>query len=336
MKPESMEGIGRVPHGGCTDPGITDFSANVNPKTPAGIAGVYEGALMQSKRYPADDYSRYRAAASEYVGRPPKGIVPTPGGLAGIRLAIETVVGPDDSVLVPYPSFGEYAREVSLQGAEVEFAPHDELLDRSPEDHAMAIVCNPNNPTGTAYDSGALLEFLDRCREARTTLLVDEAFLGFTDRASMAGQRGAVVVRSLTKLFGLPGLRAGFLVATGDLRDRLETGRMAWGLGTPAAEVGAHCMGQREFIEETRTRVRSERTRMAEILENEYEITPSQAPFLLLNTGNRSVDRILDRVHETDLTVRDARTFRGLDSHIRIAVRTEGENDRLIDVLCDV
>ena len=75
---------------------------------------------------------------------------------------------------------------------------------------------------------------------------------------------------------------------------------------------------------------------MAELLDEQYEVTPSEAPFLLLGTGNVSVDRILDRVHETDLTVRDARSFRGLDSHIRIAVRTDAENDRLLDVLCDV
>lgn len=336
MNPESTQGVEHVPHGGCSDPGITDFSANVNPKTPSGVAGIYESALAQSKRYPADDYSAYRAAASEYVDCPTETIVPTPGGLAGIRLAIETIVERGDSVLVPYPSFGEYAREVSLQGASAEFVPHDELLHQDPADHTMAIVCNPNNPTGTAYDSGDLLSFLDRCREARTTLLADEAFLGFTERPSMAGQRGAVVARSLTKLFGLPGLRAGFLVATDELGDRLETGRLPWCLGTPAAAVGAHCMGQGEFVEETRRRVCSERTRMAEILDEQYEVTPSEAPFLLLGTGNVSVDRILDRVHETDLTVRDARSFRGLDSHIRIAVRTETENDRLLDVLCDV
>lgn len=336
MKPESTEGVERVPHGGCSDPGITDFSANVNPRTPPGVVGVYDGALIQSKRYPADDYAEYRAAAGEYAGCPPETVVPTPGGLAGIRLAIAATVDRGDSVLVPYPSFGEYAREVSLQGADIEFVPHETLLERDPAGHAMAIVCNPNNPTGTAYESGDLLEFLARCRESGTTLLVDEAFLGFTDRPSMTGQPGAIVARSLTKLFGLPGLRAGFLVASGELGRRIEGGRMAWSLGTPAAAVGAHCMGQREFVAETRRRVRSERERMRGVLEDRYDVVPSDAPFLLLKTGNRSVDRVLDRVHEEDLTVRDARTFRGLDSHIRVAVRTEEENDRLLDVLCDV
>ncbi|MEM4781121.1 MAG: threonine-phosphate decarboxylase CobD [Halalkalicoccus sp.] len=336
MNPESTRGVERVPHGGCADPGITDFSANVNPKTPPGVAGVYEGALMQAKRYPADDYSEYRSAASEYVGCPTETIVPTPGGLAGIRLAVGTVVERGESVLVPYPSFGEYAREIRLQGADVEFVPHEDLLGSDPSGHAMAIVCNPNNPTGTAYDSGDLLDFLGRCRSSGTTLLVDEAFLGFTERPSVAGQPGTIVVRSLTKLFGLPGLRAGFLVAEGELGDRLETGRPAWNLGTPAAAVGAHCMRQREFVEETRRRVCSERTRMAERLGGEYGVVPSEAPFLLLDTAERSVDRVLERVRDEGMTVRDARSFRGLDSHVRIAVRTEEENDRLVDLLCDV
>ncbi|MCL7416320.1 MAG: threonine-phosphate decarboxylase CobD [Halalkalicoccus sp.] len=336
MKPDATERVGRVPHGGCSDPGITDFSANVNPQTPPGIAGVYEGALMQSKRYPADDYCEYRTAASEYVGCPPEEVLPTPGGLAGIRLALATTVSQGESVLVPSPSFGEYAREVELQGAEVECVPHDELCESDPTDHAVAIVCNPNNPTGTVYESGDLLEFLDRCREAGTTLLVDEAFLGFTDRPSMAGQRGVIVARSLTKLFGLPGLRAGFLVANGEHRERLENARRAWNLSTPAAAVGAHCMGQREFVRETRRRVRTERERMVTALDGEYEVAPSKAPFLLLDVGERPVDRVIDRVELEDLTVRDARTFRGLDSHVRVAVRRPEENDRLLDALLDV
>ncbi|ADJ15940.1 aminotransferase class I/II-fold pyridoxal phosphate-dependent enzyme [Halalkalicoccus jeotgali] len=336
MKPDAIEGARRVPHGGCTDPGITDFSANINPRIPSGIAGVYEGALMQSKRYPADDYPEYRTVAGEYVGCPPEDIVPTPGGLAGIRLALATSVSCDDSVLVPAPSFGEYAREVELQGGVVERVPHDEILRTDPSDHAMAIVCNPNNPTGTVYESGDLLDFLARCRHADTTLLVDEAFLGFTDRPSMAGQRGAIVARSLTKLFGLPGLRAGFLVASGAPGERLKNARRTWNLSTPAVAVGAHCMAQREFVTETRERVRTERERLVAALDGEYDVSPSEAPFLLLETGERAVDRVIERVALEDMTVRDARTFRGLDSHVRVAIRTPEENDRLLDALLDV
>lgn len=336
MNPESTQETDRVPHGGCTDPGITDFSANVNPETPPGVTQVYDGALAASKRYPADDYSSYRAVAGEYVGCELRTIIPTPGGLAGIRLAIGTYIGDGDSVLVPYPSFGEYEREVELQGARVEGVPHDELLGADPADHAMAIVCNPNNPTGTVYESGDLLDFLDRCRGTDTPLLIDEAFLGFTDRPSLSGRAGTIVVRSLTKLFGLPGLRAGFLVAGEPFGERIERARLAWNLGKPAAEVGAYCMRQTEFVERTRERVHSERTRMAERLAPDYGVHPSEAPFLLLDVGDRGVETVLSTIRAGGLTARDARTFRGLNSHVRVAVRLPEENDRLLDLLGDV
>lgn len=336
MDPEATRRVERVPHGGCTDPAITDFSANVNPEVPTGVTRVYEGALTASKRYPADDYAAYRSVAGEYVGCEPRGVVPTPGGLAGIRLAIGAFVEPGDSVLVPYPSFGEYEREVELQGARVERVPHDAVLAADPADHAMAIVCNPNNPTGTAYDPDELLDLLERCRATDTVLLVDEAFLGFTDRPSLAGHEGAVVVRSLTKLFGLPGLRAGFLAAPDPFADRLERARPAWNLGTPAAEVGAHCMRQREFVEETRERVASERDRMAAALAERYEVHPSEAPFLLLDVAGPGVAEVLSALRAAGMTARDARSFRGLDSHLRVAVRLPEENDRLLDVLLDV
>jgi len=336
MDPDAVRDGSRVPHGGSDDPAVLDFSANVNPRTPPGTREVYEDALEDAARYPDDAYPEFRAAAADYVGAAPDTVVQTPGGLAGLRLAVETRVEPGDSVLVPAPSFGEYAREVELQGATPEFVPHDDLLDADPSDHATAMVCNPNNPTGTLYDGEDLREFAARCRRADTELLVDEAFLGFTDAPSLAGTPGVVVARSLTKLFGLPGLRAGFLVATGDRLADLETARRAWNLGTPAAAVGAHAMRQSAFVAETRQRVASERERVRTELSTQFDVLPSAAPFLLLDVGDRSVDALVEATRKRGVAVRDATTFRGLDSHVRVAVRTPGENDRLLEVLADV
>ncbi|SEW28308.1 threonine-phosphate decarboxylase CobD [Halobacterium jilantaiense] len=336
MDPDAVRGASRVPHGGSDDPDVLDFSANVNPRTPPGTRAVYEDALDDAARYPDDSYPEFRAAAGDYVGVDPERVVQTPGGLAGLRLAIETRVEPGDSVLVPYPSFGEYAREVELQGATPEFVPHDEILDADPSDHATAIVCNPNNPTGRLSDRDALREFAARCRAADTELLVDEAFLGFTDAPSLAGTEGVVVARSLTKLFGLPGLRAGFLVADGDRLADLRTARRAWNLGTPAAAVGAHAMRQTEFVAETRQRVASERERLRNALSERFAVRESRAPFLLLDVGDRDVGALVAATRDRGVAVRDATTFRGLDSHVRVAVRTPDENDQLLAVLGDV
>jgi len=336
VNPDAAAEVGRVPHGGSDDPDLVDFSANVNPERPPGTAEVYREAFDDVGRYPDDGYPAFRAAAADAVDCDPGQVVPAAGGLEAIRLAVETSVSAGDSVLVPAPSFGEYAREVRLQGAEPSFVASESVLDADPAPHALAVVCNPNNPTGEASDDGDLRAFAARCRAAGTTLLVDEAFLGFTERPSLAGTDGVVVARSLTKLYGTPGLRAGFAVATGDLRERLEAARSAWTLGAPAAAVGAHCLRQREFVAETRDRVERERERLRDALGERFDVRPSAAPFLLVDVGDRDVAALVAALRGRGVAVRDATTFRGLDSHVRVAVRTPAENDLLLEAMLDV
>ncbi len=328
----------RVPHGGETDRDVIDFSANTNPYSPDGVEAVYADALEDSRRYPDDDYPEFRAAAGAFVGCDPERVIPTPGGLAAIRLTMESALEAGDEALVPFPSFGEYAREVRLQGASPRFVPHDGILEAEREvleDCALAIVCTPNNPTGDAADPDALAEFATRCGATGTTLLVDEAFLGFTDLPSAARleSEDVIVARSLTKLFGLPGLRAGFAVATGEHCEALETARRAWSLGTPAARVGAYCLRQDAFVRETRERVASERERMREALASRFDVRPSDAPYLLCDVGERDVDSVIAAARADGVAIRDARTFRGLDSHVRVAVKDRAANGRLLAAL---
>ncbi|WP_254810282.1 threonine-phosphate decarboxylase [Natronosalvus amylolyticus] len=341
MHPDSIAETGRVPHGGEPDRSLLDFSANINPQIPDGVETVYADALERARRYPDDTYPVFREAAAEYVGCTPDAVIATPGGLAAIRLSLECTLEAGDTALVPYPSFGEYAREVRLQGATPAFVPHDDLYDLEVphlEQADLAVCCTPNNPTGDCPSNERLEAFARRCGDAGTTLLVDEAFLGFTDRPSMAsrGFEHVVVARSLTKLFGLPGLRAGFAVATGDLGERLAVARRAWSLGTPEAAVGAHCMRDRAFVRETRARVDSERERVRTALleDGRYDVYDSVAPYLLFES-TEPVEDLLERARDAGVVLRDCRTFQGLERHVRVAVAERETNDRLLEVLCD-
>lgn len=336
MDPDAARDVSREPHGGIDDADHIDFSANTNPRTPAGVEAVYQAALETARSYPPEPPLAYREAAAANLDCRPEAVVPTPGGLAAIRLAVETTVKAGDTVLVPYPSFGEYAREVRLQGAKPDFVPHDELLAAEPDGHALAIVCNPNNPTGDAYDDSKLRMFASRCRRVGTPLLVDEAFLEYTTRPSLAGTDGVIVARSLTKLFGLPGLRMGYAVATDDHRKSMAAARRTWNMGTPALEVGAFCLRQDAFVRETRKQVRTERERMRRALLRQFDVHPSDAPFLLFEVGDIDVDELVATARRHGIVLRDATTFTGLDSHIRVAVRRSEENDRLLEVLEDV
>lgn len=336
MDPNSVDSVERVPHGGHADSDHVEFSANVNPETPPDVEVVFEGSFGATKKYPPEPPVEFVDAASDYVGVPPETVVPTPGGLAAIRLAIATTVGPGDTVLVPRPSFGEYSREVRLQGAEPVDTPAADILETDPGDHDLAIVCNPNNPTGRGYDRDRLLAFIRRAGQTDTPVLVDEAFLGFTRDETVAGTENAMVARSLTKLFGLPGLRAGFVVATGAYLGRLSAARRPWNVGVPALRVGAYCMRQEEFVAETRARVERERERMVNALDGRYTVTPSSAPFLLLEVTEEPVDDVIARCERRELTIRDARSFATLDSHVRVAIRRPAENRRLEAALLDV
>ena len=333
MNRERAAALGREPHGSSDDPDLLDFSANTNPEVPEGVERVYRAAFETARTYPPEPPGAFRAAAAEYVDCDAESVVPTPGGLAAIRAAVALAVDAGDTALLPAPSFGEYAREVRLQGGEPAFVDADAVLDADPTDHALAVVCTPNNPTGTGYDRDALLAFAERCRAAGAVLLVDEAFLGFTERESLAGTPGVVVARALTKLFGLPGIRTGFAAATGDLGAALRGARRAWNVSAPALATGEYCLRQTAFVRETRERVDRERARLRSALAERYDVAPSEAPFLLVDVGDRDVDRVVERARERGVAVRDARSFRGLDSHVRVAVRRPAENDRLLAAL---
>lgn len=329
MNRERARSIERVPHGSSDDPDVLDFSANINPRRPDGVESVYRDALETATSYPADPPLEYREAAARYVDCNPEEIIPTPGGLAAIRLAISLSVDPGDPVVVPAPSFGSYAREVRLQGGSPTFVAHDNILDTDPAEYALAIVCNPNNPTGTGYPRERLLAFVRRCREAGTEVLLDEAFLGFTDQQTLAGTPGVTVARSLTKLFGLPGIRAGFAVSRGEA---MERARRPWNVSAPALAVGQYCMSQDGFIAETRRRIERERSRIVDCLPGAFDVFDSVAPFVLVDLGDRDVDRVLETFAEENIALRDARTFRRLDNHVRIAIRDRESNDRLLEV----
>lgn len=339
MDTDALNQIERAHHGGAADPDVLDFSANTNPKTPPGSAAVYRDAFVTAQRYSDDGYDSFREAAAGVVDCSSEQIIPTAGGLAALRLAVATTVSSGDSVLIPSPGFAEYAREVRLQGGTVARLPQPSIVTADTDslaDHTAVIVCTPNNPTGRLPDRDELLALVDRCRRVDTTVIVDEAFLGYMKQASLAGHNSVIALRSLTKLYGLPGLRAGYAVATGEHRDRLGTARRAWSLGTPAAAVGTHALKQSSFVEATRQRVERERERLRDQLSAaDYGVSPSDAPFLLLAVGDRSVDRLDEQCVAAGIAIRDARTFAGLDNHVRIAVKDADANDRLLEVLCD-
>ena len=328
--------VNRVHHGGTTDDELIDFSANTNPVVPDGVREQYESGFELARRYPDDTYTTFRKHASNAVSCDHELVVPTAGGLEALRLAVQSTVDQGDRVAIPAPSFSEYHREVRLQGGDPICVHSQKILDINPSKYTAVIICNPNNPTGYLYSRSHLETLIQKCRQANTAVIIDEAFLDFTNQSSLAGTPGAIVLRSLTKMYGLPGIRAGYAVASAEYQEKINSIRRTWNLSTPALLTGTYCLQQQSFVSETKDRVQEERIRIWNELASDFTVIPSDAPFLLIDTGQQSVDKICKTAKSAGIKLRDARTFHGLDNHVRIAVRMPEENDDLIEVLSNV
>jgi Histidinol-phosphate/aromatic aminotransferase and cobyric acid decarboxylase len=330
-----------VQHGGVEDPGVLDFSANTNPAVPVGAKTVFARSFDRCDRYRVS-HPEYTAAVADLCACPRSWVLPTGGGIAALSVAITALVERDATVTVAGPTFGEYARLVQNAGGQLRPVALMDLDTTDVSDSDLVIVCTPNNPCGRLISADRRADLLHAAAAEGVPVLLDEAFIDFTEMPSAAGHPAAVVARSETKLSGLPGLRAGALIVPPAYRDRVEAVRDPWPIGTPAAAVAAYCLRQVSFIEATRRRVGIERTRMRSALEPSYEVSPSAAPFLLCRPRHPSalaldpsdpVGDLCDRAAAADIAIRDARSFEGYDQHIRVAVRRPHENDRLLALL---
>lgn len=268
-------------------------------------------------------------------------MLPLNGGAEGFWL-LAAGLRPRRAVVV-HPAFTEPEVALRAHGRPVERAfrdPEDFSLDPGviPEEADLVFVCNPNNPTGN-LDPARVLEGLAR---PGRVLVVDEAFMEFSpgERESLAGRTnlpGLVVLRSLTKAWSIPGIRAGYLLGPARLVETLGAVRQPWSVNVLACAALASCAGDRE----TPRRVAEEVARAREALATALarlpgvRVWPSEANFLLVRVPDGPAVRTA--LLERGIAVRRADIFPGLGpDHLRVAVRETAENELLLEALREV
>jgi histidinol-phosphate aminotransferase len=192
-----------------------------------------------------------------------------------------------------------------------------------PPEAEVVVVGHPDNPTGALDPAGAIAGL---ARPGRL-LVVDESFMDFVpgERESLAGRRdlpGLVVVRSLTKLWTLPGIRAGYLLAPADAVAHLAAHRQPWSVSAPALAALAACAPDRETPARVARAVASARADLAARLATVPGVRtwPGAANFLLAR-GPAGVD-LPAGLRARGIAVRPAETFPGLTrEHVRVTVR---------------
>lgn len=323
-----------------------DFSANINPLGSPPLESLVLAELERIGYYPDNRYIEFRRAAARFVGVSPESIVPGNGSSELIRLFAEAILGEGGLALIPQPTFGEYENQSLLAGGSVrrvEIGPGGmPLFSDSDLLEANAVfICNPNNPTGALLSKEEIIALAKRCEESETFLLVDEAFIELSDPdqsvARLAPSREYLfVMRSLTKSFGVPGLRLGFGVTNPLLAEIMDRARIPWSLGSIAAAAGSYLLGQEDFLERSRALIKEEliwlNTSMRTLGLRPQE---SRVNFILVDitpTGLSS-DELTRRMACEGVLVRDCQSFGLEKGYIRVAVRNRDENEQLIAAL---
>ena len=223
-------------------------------------------------------------------------------------------------------------------------------LDRRLRDGDLVLLGQPNNPTGLWLDKERLVR-LARARP-RTWFVVDEAFAGFVEGCrSMVDPldglairptgNNVIVLRSLTKLYAIAGLRLGYAVAGAATAERLRARILPWSVNSLAQAVGLALLDEDDYVEQTVRYVAARRRELADALGRieGLHVYPGRANFLLVRIDRPDLDALAlaERLLRGRIAIRTFAPGQYLDSRFfRIAVRTAEENAALCDSLAEI
>jgi nicotinate-nucleotide--dimethylbenzimidazole phosphoribosyltransferase len=316
--------------------GLLDLAVNVRlPAPPPWLRERLAAALDTLGRYP--DQSAARAAVARRHARRDDEVLLTAGAAEAFVLLARTL-RPQRAACV-HPSFTEPEAALRAAGHRVHRVvlppPYGLAPALVPDDADLVVLGNPTNPTGVLHDGAAVAAL---ARPGRT-VVVDEAFADTVpgERGSLAHRRdlpGLLVVRSLTKTWGLAGLRVGYLLGAPDLLARLAAGQPLWPVSTLALVALQACStpAARAESEAAARALEARRERLAAALDALPGVriaAPSAASFLLLEVS--AGEHIRRELRAAGVAVRRGDTFPGLTPrHLRVAVRDDADTDRTI------
>ncbi len=326
---------------------ILDFSANINPLgPPEWLRAVVSCALEVVGHYPDPEAHALRsAAAARYECRPEE--VMTGNGSTELMFLIPRVLGKQRAI-VPVPSYIDYVRAAELAGMEIVTVPLTEETGFAPDYHALAALLtgdeivflgHPNNPTGRPLDVEAVRDLASN--HPSSIFFIDEAFLDLSDgveRVAPTVLPNIIRLISLTKTYAVPGLRLGIAVAHESIVKKVSYAQPPWSVSNIAQAVGARALDDRSYLNASRKLVSELRAPFVTDLERIGGITvfPAAANFLLIRIDSDapSATVIAERLLIDGIAIRRCNNFGGLDDRFfRVAVRTENENERLVDGL---
>ncbi|QNF30307.1 pyridoxal phosphate-dependent aminotransferase [Metabacillus elymi] len=328
-----------------------DFSANINPLgPPMALKESFIEAFNQFEKYPDPNYEEATKLVATHEGVRQEQTLLTNGGSEAIFLVAQQFTG--EKALIIEPTFSEYERachvfqlsvtHLSLQQEDHFSFPLEKVISKM-EEVDVVFLCRPNNPTGTVVDIEDIKAVLEKGIECQTTIVIDEAFIHFlpshiTDLAFLIDHyANLVLLRSLTKIFSIPSLRLGYVVAREEMIFQLKRSQIPWSVNGIVTSILPCLVTQHEFIDETKAWLQGQlKLLTTELSRLGFYYSPTLVNFYLLRDLDRQADteQLFLYLLENNIIPRHTHTFKGLDgNYLRLAVRTEAENNFFLQTL---
>ncbi len=326
---------------------IIDFSVSLNP---LGMPDVLKRCIKEHidafERYPSPNGEGLLEFVRQRFGIK-RALLATNGAAEAIYL-VTGITGIKSALLIE-PSFYDYRRALMAGGVPVYSLPLEtsnnfqipfSRLKNMLTAGRLLFLSNPNNPTGRLIKKHKLIELIDSFPEV--TFVVDEAFIGFTEgngKESLAPFKrdNLIVIGSLTKYYGIPGLRAGYIVASKTIIDAISRRVAPWRINACIDSCIQSLLTAEDYEKETETLVSGERSRLARLLSriDGIRLFPTDTNFFLAQwTKTENLDDLMVSLLKEGIFVRDCRNFRHLKGNFfRFAIRKKEENNLLIKAL---
>jgi len=317
------------------------LNTNENPYLPSPrVALAIQSALERGlNKYPDPLATAFRQRAAEVLGVQADWILCGNGSDDILTIATRAFVGEGELLRLPYPSYILYRSLAEIQGAaseEVRFQPDwtlPESFSASRDKLKLVFLPNPNSPTGTVIPPGEILRIAQRLP---CPLLVDEAYADFSQENCLALVRQderILVSRTLSKSYGLAGLRFGFLVAQPPIIEQLRKVKDSYNCDALSIAGATAAIDDQAWFTQNRANVIATRERMTGALRQlGFEVVPSQANFVWCTHRQKAAHAIYQELKRNRVLVRYM-NYDGWGDGLRISVGTDEQVEACLTLL---
>ncbi len=307
---------------------------NPYPPPPAVVTAIQQAATGALNRYPDPVATVFRRAAAETLGLPgPEWILAGNGSDEILTILVRGFVGEGKKLRLPYPSYILYRTLADIQGAAWEQVPFEDdwqlpaAFGETSHDVRLLFLPNPNSPSGTVIPPSEIEKLANRIT---CPLVVDEAYADFAEKNCLdlvQKNEKILVTRTLSKSYGLAGLRFGFLVAQPHIIAELTKIKDSYNCDMISIAAATAAMRSGAWLKETVTKMNQTRSRMETRLSQiGFEVTPSQANFVWCRHPSGEHKAMYEYLKKNQILVRYM-VYPSYGDGLRISVGTDEQID---------